>query len=395
MESTAAIDDHARWTDALESIGLAEDTAAPAPDLSLFFASPAYEDLESLVAQAYRRTAASVLIGCSGQGIVGPSREVEGKPALSLLNLQLPRAELYPKRVEPDDLAGLNTPEDWLRWTGVPRENVNAWIILADPFTCDVERLITGLTEAYPGTTLAGGLASGLQTQRGTQVFLNGTVYPDGAVILGVGGAYTLRSVVAQGAAPIGEPWTITSVERNVLQKIGNRPALEVLRDTLNNLSDEVRERAARNLLVGLAMNEYRETFEQGDFLIRNLLGVDPESGALAIGAMPEVGQTVQFQIRDAEAADFDLKRQLDEARSRVDPDLVAGALLCTCNGRGVGLFGSPDHDARGFTDAFGPVPLAGFFCNGEIGPVGGQPYLHGFTASLALFVPADDTAAS
>ncbi len=389
MQSTAAIDEHTHWTEALAAIGLGEDVSAPAPDLSLFFASPAYEDTEALVAQAYSRTAASVLIGCSGQGIVGPSREVEGKAAISVLNLMLPRAELYPKRVEVDDVEALHTPEDWRKWAGAPADNVNAWIVFADPFSFNAEELIAGLAEAYPGTTIAGGLASGLDN-RGTQVFLNGQVYTNGAVVLGVGGAYTIRSVVAQGAAPIGEPWTITSVERNVLKKIGNRPALEVLRETLTGLSEEMRARAARNLLVGLAMNEYRDTFEQGDFLIRNLLGVDPETGALAIGAMPQVGQTIQFQVRDAEAADFDLKRQLEGARSDVDPDLIAGALLCTCNGRGVGLFGGPDHDARTFSEEFGPVPLAGFFCNGEIGPVGGQTYLHGFTASLALFVPKE-----
>jgi small ligand-binding sensory domain FIST len=390
MESTAAIDDNTRWNEALAAVGLGEDAVAPAPDVCLFFASPAYDDLEGLVAQAFRRTAASVLVGCSGQGIVGRDREVEGKPALSVLNLMLPRAELHPKRVEPDDLAALQTPADWYRWTGVPVESANAWIVLADPFSTDVEALIAGLTEAYPSATIAGGLASGLQAQRGTQVFLNGQVYADGAVLLAVGGTYTIRSVVAQGAAPIGEPWTITDVERNVLRSIGNRPALEVLRETLNGLSEEMRGRAARNLLVGLVMNEYQDRFEQGDFLIRNLLGVDPESGALAIGAMPQVGQTIQFQVRDAEAADFDLKRQLENTRSRVDPDLVAGALLCTCNGRGVGLFGTPDHDAGLFAEQFEGVPLAGFFCNGEIGPVGDETYLHGFTASLALFVPKE-----
>ena len=208
--------------------------------------------------------------------------------------------------------------------------------------------------------------------------------------MLAIGGAYTLLSVVAQGAAPIGEPWTITEAEGNVLRTIGNRPPLDVLRDTLNALSDPMRSRAARNLLVGLAMDEYREQFNQGDFLIRNLVGVDPDSGAMAIGAEPELGQTIQFQVRDATAADEDLRRQLQLAQERVADVEVAGALLCTCNGRGQGLFGLPDHDARAISEALGPLPLAGFFCNGEIGPVGTRTYVHGFTASLALFVPAD-----
>jgi len=389
MSSTAAIDQSPRWVDALAGVGLDDGAPSPAPDLALFFASPEYSEIDSLVAQAYRRTAASVLIGCTG-GVIGPDREIEDENAVSLLNLDLPGVELHPRHIENDDLLTLRAPADWHSWLGLPPERVNAWIVLADPFTCDPDGLIQALSAAYPDKTIAGGLASGSPSARGTALFLNGEVHRYGAILLAVGGAYSVQSIVAQGAAPIGQPWAITGVERNILRTIGNRPALEVLRETLNGLDGATRERAARNLLVGLAMDEYRETFQQGDFLIRNLVGVDPDSGALAIGALPEVGQTIQFQVRDAEAADQDLKRQLVTARERLDTTEVAGALLCTCNGRGVGLFGSSDHDARAVSEALGPLPLAGFFCNGEIGPVGARTYLHGFTASLALFVPVD-----
>lgn len=388
MKSTAAIEEGASWAEALGGIGLDDGAVAPAPDLALFFASPDYAELETLVAQAYQRTAASVLVGCSGQGVIGPDREIEGERALSLLNLELPGTELHPRHIEMDDMAALHAPSDWHAWLGLPPDRVNAWILLADPYTFDPDQLVAGLSAAYPDAAMLGGLASGLDSRQGTALFMNGEVYRSGAVVLAVGGAYTLQAVVAQGATPIGEPWTITGVERNILRTIGNRPALEVLRETLNGLTGEMRERAARNLLVGLAMDEYRETFEQGDFLIRNLVGIDPASGAVAIGAMPDVGQTIQFQVRDAEAADQDLKRQLTIANERLGGAEVAGALLCTCNGRGVGLFGTADHDARTVSSALGPVPLAGFFCNGEIGPVGARTYLHGFTASLALFVP-------
>ena len=388
MKSTAAIEEGRSWADALAAIGLDDAATAPAPDLALFFANPEYPDLESLVAEAYRRTAASVLIGCSGQGIIGPDREIEGEPALSLLNLDLPGTDLRPKHIEMDDLAPLRTPADWHAWFGITPDQVNAWLLLVDPYTFDPDALVEGLAAAYPDAAMLGGLASGLDRTQGTAVFMNGEVYHSGAVALAVGGAYTVQAVVAQGATPIGEPWTITGVERNVLRTIGNRPALDVLRETLNGLTGEMRERAARNLLVGLAMDEYRDTFQQGDFLIRNLMGVDPATGAVAIGAMPDVGQTIQFQIRDAQAADQDLKRQLSLAGERLGGTEVAGALLCTCNGRGVGLFGTADHDARTVSGALGPIPLAGFFCNGEIGPVGARTYLHGFTASLALFVP-------
>lgn len=394
MQSMAAVHEHPDWAEALRGVGLDEGGPAPGPDLALFFASPEYSDLERLVAEAYRRTAASVLIGCSGQGVVGPSREVEGEAAVSLLNLMLPGAELHPKHVENGDIALLRTAEAWQQWLGLPLRRVNALLVLADPFTFDPEALIEGLTTAYPDATILGGLASGEAGTRGTALFMNGEVYTSGAVVLAVGGAYTVQAVVAQGAAPIGEPWTITKVEQNILHTIGNRPALQVLEETLYGLSPEMRDRAARNLLVGLAMDERRDTFQQGDFLIRNLLGGDRQSGALAINALPESGQTIQFQIRDAEAADQDLRRQLSAARERLEGTEVVGAMLCTCNGRGEGLFGTPDHDARAVAETLGAVPLAGFFCNGEIGPVGSRTYLHGFTASLALFVkqaPASD----
>ncbi|MSQ23103.1 MAG: hypothetical protein EXR58_00905 [Chloroflexi bacterium] len=388
MFSTAALNENPDGAAALAGIGLPEDGTAPAPDLALFFASPLYEDLPAIVAQAYQRSAASIMVGCSGQGVVGIEKEVEGRPGLSLLSLALPGTEFFPKRVETKDIANLESPESWRQWLGAPQERINAWIVLADPFTFDSERFINGLAAAYPDRPIVGGLASGSPNERHTSVFLNGQVHESGAVVVGIGGAFTVRSVVAQGAMPIGHPWTITSVEREVITSIGNRPATTVLQETIDGLAEDVRERATRNLLVGLALDEYKDELHQGDFLIRNLMGIDPRSGAIAINAIPSVGQTMQFQIRDAEAADEDLRRQLAEVREELAGVETTGALLCTCNGRGTGLFGTADHDAHAVAEALGQLPLSGFFCNGEIGPVGGRPFLHGFTASLALFIP-------
>ncbi|HEY3116818.1 MAG TPA: FIST N-terminal domain-containing protein, partial [Chloroflexota bacterium] len=388
IESTAAIDENAHWVDALTGIGLGDEARAPAPDLALFFASPLYPDLPNLVDQAFRRSAASVMVGCSGHGVIGLSREVEGGPALSLLNLMLPGTELYPKHIEQEEVAGLRSPAQWREWLGAPADRVNACLVFSDPFTLDTEDLINSLAAAYPDRPIMGGLASGMPERRGTWLFLNDEVYRSGAVVVGIGGAYTLRAVVAQGAMPIGRPWTVTAVQRNVIQTLGGRPALDVLHETLESLPADLRQRASRNLLTGLAMDEGKEQLAQGDFVIRNLVGVDPDAKAIAIGAMPQVGETLQFQIRDADAADEDLRRQLAAAREHLGTTEVPGALLCTCNGRGVGLFGTADHDAKAVAESLGTVPLAGFFCNGEIGPVGGKVYLHGFTASLALFVP-------
>jgi small ligand-binding sensory domain FIST len=235
---------------------------------------------------------------------------------------------------------------------------------------------------------LIGGLASGDYRRRATYVFLNDDVYPDGAVGVAIGGAYAVRTVVSQGAMPIGRPWTITEARGNHVLTIGMRPALDVLTETFEGLSPELQMRAQRNLLVGLAMDEYRDEFQRGDFLIRNLVAIDRESGAISIGAYPRIGQTIQFQLRDPVAADEELKEMLLRTQMELGDQQPVGALLCSCNGRGVGLFGEQDHDARALVERFGALPTAGFFCNGEIGPVGSKNFLHGFTASIALIVP-------
>ncbi|MEA2642089.1 MAG: hypothetical protein QOF51_3483 [Chloroflexota bacterium] len=388
LRSDAAISTNPSWPAALTELGLKEDSSAPAPDLALLFASSEHANLEELVGGAWERSAASVMIGCTGGGIVGPEKEVENSHALALLNLNLPGAELHPLHLETEEITSLHTAADWRSRIGLEADHVNAWIILANPFTFDAQPLIDGLSTAYPSATIVGGLASGSARADQADLFMNGVIHHSGAVVLAVGGAYTVQTVVAQGATPIGKPWTISEADRNVIKRLGDRPPLEVLRETLAGLPDLMRRRASRNLLVGIAMNEYKQSFSRGDFLIRNLMGVDQETGAMAINALPEVGQTIQFQVRDADAADEDLRERLTEARAHLQDVQPAGAMLCTCNGRGVGLFRTPDHDARAIGEILGQVPLAGFFCNGEIGPVGPGTYLHGFTASLALFVP-------
>ena len=241
------------------------------------------------------------------------------------------------------------------------------------------------ITNRSPSATLLGGMASAHDHAAGTAVFLNGEVYDRGAVLIGLHGV-RVHALVAQGAEPIGQPWTITECDANQVRSIGSRPALDVLDETLEALDPATRGRAQRNLLVGLAMNEYQDRHGRGDFLIRNLIGAYRESRVLAINALPRLGQTLQFQFRDAAAADEDLRAQLMSLRARLSPDeIVLAAVLCACNGRGEGLFGAPHHDAQALAEILGPVPTAGLLCSGEIGPVGGKTFLHGFTASIAV----------
>lgn len=391
MTTGAAVARHPDWRDALADL-IGQIPLLAGEDevhLALLFASSEYrEEFPDLVTRARQLTGARLLVGCSGQGVIGAGREVEGEPALALLAFSLPGAELTAVHLTQEDLESCRTPQDWHRLTAVAPEGTSAWFLFVDPFTMDAEALLDGLSAGYPGTPLVGGLASGDPRLRGTHLFLNEEVYDRGAVALALGGPYTVRTIVSQGAAPIGETWTITGAQGHIIETIAQRPAYQVLVDTLRALPPAMQRRAQRNLLVGLAMDEHRGEFRRGDFLIRNLMGIDPERGTLAVGALPRVGQTLQFQLRDPDAADEDLRELLERARKELGARQPVGALLCSCNGRGVGLFGTPDHDARTLVDLLGPIPVTGFFCNGEIGPVGERNFLHGFTASIALVIP-------
>ena len=391
MKAAAALATGSDWSEALEAtLGQAlGELGASTVDLVMLFAGAEYAPhYAEMVAETQRRLSPRVLIGCSGQGIIGRDREVEAEPAVSVLVFSLPGARLQAVHVRQADVQDAAAGGRWLNTHGITGADVNVWILLTDPFSLDPERLLTVLSQAYPGIELIGGLASGDMRVQETHLFLDGQVLEEGAIALAIGGSYTVQTVVAQGAEPIGRPWTITAVRDNFVEALGMRPAVEILMETVGALPPEMQERARRNLLVGLAMNEYRDEFHRGDFLIRNLMGLNQEEGWIAIGERPSVGQTLQFQIRDPQAADSDLSAMLDDARANLGETEPIGALLCACNGRGIGLFGTANHDAHMVSERFGGLPLAGFFCNGEIGPVGGKPFVHGYTASIAFIVP-------
>ena len=355
-----------------------------APDLLVLFASPAYSDDYADLLAAAAKSGASEIVGCSASAVIAGVQEVEDQPGVAVLAVRLPvGAELRARRVPPPATASVALD--------LPAGKCTGLIVLADPFTTDVAGLVDSLERDYPGVAIMGGLATGDPGVRETFVFCNGSAVPDGAVVVGLGGTVGLSPVVSQGCEPIGATWTVTDAERNIVKAIGGRPAYQVLVETVRGLDQDRRERVNGNLLVGLAMDEYRDDFKRGDFLIRNLMGVDQASGAIAIAAQVTVGQTLQFQIRDARAADEELRHMLGVARAEAAAtNPAAAALLFACNGRGVGLFGTPDHDALTVRELLGQVPLAGLFCNGEIGPVGSRTFVHGFTASLALIAAVD-----
>ena len=393
MNSTHSVAAH--WGGDFDEAGLqrwAEDlhgqlTAGPV-SLGLVFMTPKFFPQAKQVLEVLRVHARiPLLLGCSSGGLIAGTKEIEEDAGIALGLYSLPGANLKGFHFTQEQVEEASGPGYWHMETGVNNEETSGWLTFVDPYHIDSEGWLRSWSEAYTPAPVLGGLASGDFNDRVTQVYLNGEVFEEGGVALSVGGDVRLTSVLSQGCTPIGDTWTLTRVNQNVIQQIGNRPAYKVLEETVRNLSTADQKKAQGNLLIGLVVNEYLEDFHRGDFLIRNLLGADPKSGAIAIGAMPRLGQTIQFQRRDADAANEDMVELLERAERSLGGKPIYGGCLCSCNGRGQGLFSQPNHDAVTVQEHLGPMGLAGFFCNGEIGPIGEKNFLHGFTASLALFV--------
>jgi small ligand-binding sensory domain FIST len=256
-------------------------------------------------------------------------------------------------------------------------------LALCDPFSFPAEELLATLERSRPHVPVLGGLASA-SFAGGAMLMRDGEVHTDGAVAVRLRGAEVLPCV-SQGAGPVGPEMAITSAEANVIGQLAGKPAMERLGEVIASLPESERELAASGVLIGLVIDENRPEYERGDFLVRPIIGADRESGAIAIGEPVRVGQTVRLHVRDAASADADLREALRVQAQALGSDGAAGALLFTCNGRGSHMFEVPDHDAAALEDSLG-APTAGFFCAGELGPVGGRNFLHGFTATMAVF---------
>jgi small ligand-binding sensory domain FIST len=348
-------------------------------DLAFIFLSPAHLDEAEAAAEAVREELAPRhLLGCVAEGVVAGVRELEHGPAVAVWAAALPGAE-----IECFHAAAVQT-EEGITVTGFPElDDPGLVTLLADPFSFPAGAFLARLNEQREPIPLVGGIAVGGRRPGEQALILDEAVHTEGAVGAVVSGAQ-VRTVVSQGCRPIGREAVITRCQDNLIYELAGRPALERLRGEIAALSATEQALAARGLLAGLVIDENRPEYDTGDFLIRGLLGLDEASGALALGDTVRVGQTLRFFVREAAAADADLRQALAGA---VRDERPAGALLFTCNGRGTHMFPEPDHDARVVAEALRTQALAGFFCGGEIGPVGGKAFLHGFTATLAIFV--------
>ncbi|GAB4222885.1 MAG: FIST C-terminal domain-containing protein [Acidobacteriota bacterium] len=360
------------------------------PDLALVFVSPHHADaLDRLPGLVAGTVGARVALGCTAGGVIGAGREVEQRPGVSVTAASLPGVALTPFHLRLSDLPPSGAPAaDLAARLGLAADGTRALLLIADPFTFDPEPLLGRLDAALPITPKLGGLASGGRAPGEHALLLGDRLLDEGLIGLGLAGDVAMDTIVAQGCRPIGDPMFVTRARGNLLVELNGRPVLEVLAALFRGLSEQDRELFREALHIGLAMQESQTEYRQGDFLIRNVLGVDEGTKTLVVGARLTETQIVQFHVRDARTSHDDLAAALDGyvAGPGAAHGPPAGALLFSCLGRGIHLNGVPDHDTDLFREKVGPVPLGGFFCNGEIGPVQGYTFLHGYTSCFGLF---------
>ena len=392
MKWASAVSEQANLEEAIQECAesVLSQLGGTAPDLAATFVSPHYEaDYDNVSGLVKQKMESAIVFGCSGGGIIGNGEEIEQRPAVSITTASLPGVEIVDFHLDGDSLPDLDAgPASWEELVKVSPDQDPQFVMVADPFSFPVQNLLMGLDFAFSESAKIGGMASGAQQQGGNALFLNDKVYRSGAVGLALHGNITVDTVVAQGCRPVGQPMRITESQRNLLVKLDGQPPLTHLKELFQTMSQRDQGLMQHSLFLGVVMDELLDTPQQGDFLIRNVVGMDARTGVLAIGEMLKEGQLVQFHLRDAETSAEDLTVVLERYAMDNRENQVHGALLFSCLGRGQGLYGRPNHDTEIFHEKLGPVPLGGFFCNGEIGPVSGTTFLHGYTSSFGIFRP-------
>ncbi|MBT4693041.1 MAG: hypothetical protein HOB73_06840 [Planctomycetaceae bacterium] len=377
---------NANWSEEIEKCcqTLIEDIEV-SPDLAMVFVSPHFADEFQEIADAIQeKLQPSNMIGCVGDSIISGGREIEGDPAITIWASALPDTKIETTHLLLQRVSdgGIISGTEKLPIEHITVRQESVLIVLGEPFSFPTDLLLSQLAEDYPELRVLGGMASGFQRPGKNLVLVNGTVCCEGAAGLLIDGGVQVHSVVSQGCRPIGDRLVVTKVEQNMVLELGGKPAMKVLEELFMRLPTSDKDLMSQGFFLGRVISEYQDDYEMGDFLIRNVTGIDTERGAIVVNDYFKVGQTVQFQVRDEESASNELRQMLVKNESAE----VNGGLLFTCNGRGTRLFAEPNHDAGVIKETVGDIPLAGFFAQGEIGPVGGENQVHGYTASVVLF---------
>jgi small ligand-binding sensory domain FIST len=377
---------NANWSDeVVKSCQAVIEDIVVSPDIAIVFVSPHFADEFQDIADAIQETLQPRnMIGCVGDSIVSGGREIEGDPAITIWAAALPDTKIETARLllerVPD--RGFISGTEELPFDQITEREESALIVLGEPFSFPADLLLSQLAADYPELRVIGGMASGFQQPGKNLVLVNGTVYCEGAAGLLIDGGVKVHSVVSQGCRPIGDRTIVTKVEQNLILELGGKPAMQVLEEMFIRLPTSDHDLMSKGFFLGRVISEYQDDYEMGDFLIRNVMSMDNERRAVVVNDYFQVGQTVQFQVRDEETASNELRQLL----KKTDSAEIRGGLVFTCNGRGTKLFAEPDHDAGVIRETVGEIPLAGFFAQGEIGPVGRENHMHGYTASVLLF---------
>lgn len=353
------------------------------PDLLCVFVSgDDPDDVQVAGLRAIEASEARAAIGCSASGVIGGGRGIELTSAVGVWAAALPGVRLTPFALES------SRGDESVVVTGMPerRDDSAACVLFADPYTFPVDAFVERSNDVLSGLPLVGGLASGSGGEGATRLFIDGRAADHGAVGVVLGGPVRIRPFVSQGCRPIGPTMVVTGAERNVLLELAGEPALTKLEKVVASLPAEDQTLVTDGLRVGVAMNEYAELHERGDFVVRGVIALDRELDAIAIGDVVDVGRTVRFHVRDPAAAEEELRDQLTALRNDADFGPIAGGLLFSCTERGGDLFPSADHDVLEVKRTLGTDGVGGFFAAGEIGPVSGRNHVHALTASFLAF---------
>ena len=365
-----------------------EERMGPAPiDLALVFLSASHAQQAAHIAQQLRAAfTPRVLLGCTAEGVIGSQHEIEHETAITVLAAHLPGVQLAPFYLDPNEWqVTLSGVAPFTQAIAAPADT-KLFLLLADPFSTPAPLVLDFFNLAYDGVPVAGGMASGTQRPGGNSLLFDGQALNIGAVGVALSGALDVDVIVSQGCRPVGQPFAVTAAHDNQVVELDGEAALARVRSVFDQLPAQDRQLMRNGLFIGRAIDADREILGRGDFLVRGIVGAEPDSGAIVVGDRIEAGETVQLHVRDAETAAEDLELLLTP-QTLYDPP--SGVLLFTCNGRGSRLYGHPDGDISILQGALGGVEAAGFFCAGEIGPIGGNNFLHGHTASVVLIRPA------